>query len=578
MRHEKALGQAHATNRPTTGRANCGRLHRKSLHRNRSHTMLASLATLLITALVVVVAPGQTPASAGPSSTAAYVSVQPCRLADTREGTGFSRIDASTLQISARKVCGVPANATSLALTLTVVNSQATGFLTAWPANQPRPNVSNINFGGGQIRANGSITRLDSNGEFRVFTNVAADVVVDVVGAFVPSGAVAAGRFVSRPPTRLLDTRSGARIAPTSKVTIGVPSGVPSDARALALNITVTESSGPGFVTQFPAGQAMPTSSVLNVDQANQTRAASGIFPVSSAGASLYLSGGGHLVVDMVGYFTGPSAGASTDGLFTAHDPTRLLDTRSTSPLGNGVPLYPAGALELVTGRGGSMAYNITSVDGGTGFVTAYPAGTARPATSSVNSVGAGDVVANFAITQMSDRGLGIFSQSQTHVLVDLQGWFSGPSATATIGPPANPLPPPPPPPSAPPSAVTYSACINDGLSIINSRRSSSAPLVVNPAAQAWACAWALQMAMTGGMSHSNDAARSVAIGCGTGENVGFSSNTSISNMFSMWFASPAHDANIRSTSYRSVGIGFVIRTEVNGSQRIFGVTDFAAC
>ncbi len=580
MRHEKALGQAHATNRPTAHRMNCDRLHSTNLRCNRLQPVMATLAALIITALVVVVAPFPTTASAAPANASAYVAVQPCRLADSRLGTGFSRIDTSTLQINARNVCGVPANATSLALTLTVVNSQAAGFLTAWPANQSRPTVSNINFGSGQIRANGSITRLDSSGAFRVFTNVAADVVVDVVGAFVPSGAVAAGRFVSRPPTRLLDTRNGAPIAPTSKVTIGVPTGVPADAVALALNITVTESSGPGFVTQFPAGRAMPTSSVLNVDGANQTRAASGIFPVSPAGASLYLSGGGHIVVDMVGYFTGPSAAASTDGLFTAHDPTRLLDTRSASTLGNGVPLYPAGGLELVTGRGGSMAFNLTSVDGGTGFVTAYPAGTARPATSSVNSVGAGDVVANFAITQMSDRGLGIFSQSQTHVLVDLQGWFSGPSATATGGPPTNtpPAPPPTPLPPTPTTAVTYSPCINEGLSIINSRRSSSAPLVVNPAAQAWACSWALQMAMTASMSHSNDAARSNAVGCSTGENVGYSSNTSISNMFSMWFASPAHDANIKNSSYRSVGIGFVIRTEINGSKRIFGVTDFTVC
>ena len=57
----------------------------------------------------------------------------------------------------------------------------------------------------------------------------------------------------------------------------------------------------------------MPTSSILNVDQPNQTRAAAGIFPVSSSGVALYLSGGGHIVVDLLGYFTGPSAGASTD-------------------------------------------------------------------------------------------------------------------------------------------------------------------------------------------------------------------------------------------------------------------------
>ena len=278
---------------------------------------------------------------AAPVASAAYVSVQPCRLADTRLADGYERIDALTLQILARGVCGIPANATSVALTLTVVGPQAAGFLTAWPADQARPVVSNVNFDVGQIRANGSITRVDASGAFRVFTSAPADVVVDVVGAFVPASAAAAGRFVARPSTRLYDSRSGPALAPGATTTLPLPAGVPADAVAMALNVTITESSAPGFVTEFPAGRQMPTSSILNVDQAGQTRAAAGIFPVSPTGVALYLSGGGHIVVDLLGYFTGPSAGSGTDGLFTAYDPTRLLDTRGQSPLGNGVPLYP---------------------------------------------------------------------------------------------------------------------------------------------------------------------------------------------------------------------------------------------
>ncbi|MDT5014303.1 MAG: hypothetical protein QOD39_463, partial [Mycobacterium sp.] len=281
------------------------------------------------------------PVAAAAIPSAAYVPVQPCRLADTRLAGGYSRLDALSVQIPARGVCGIPSNATSLALTLTVVGPQAAGFLTAWPADQARPVVSNVNFGVGQIRANGSITRVDASGAFRVFTSVPANVVVDVVGAFVPASTAAAGRFVARPSTRLFDSRSGPRLAPAGTKTLPMPSGVPADAVALALNVTITESAGPGFVTEFPAGRPMPTSSILNVDQPGQTRAAAGIFPVSPTGVTLYLSGGGHIVVDLLGYFTGPSAGPGTDGLFTAFDPTRLLDTRGASPLGNGVPLYP---------------------------------------------------------------------------------------------------------------------------------------------------------------------------------------------------------------------------------------------
>jgi uncharacterized protein YkwD len=509
---------------------------------------------------------------AAPVASAAYVSVQPCRLADTRLSGGYSRLDALTIQIPARGVCGIPANATSVALTLTVVGPQASGFLTAWPADQARPVVSNVNFAVGQIRANGSITRIDPSGAFRVFTSAPANVVVDVVGAFVPASSAAAGRFVARPSTRLYDSRSGPRLAPGSTKTLPLPSGVPADAVAMALNVTITESSAPGFVTEFPAGRQMPTSSILNVDQAGQTRAAAGIFPVSSAGVALFVSGGGHIVVDLLGYFTGPSAGSGTDGLFTAVDPSRLLDTRGQSPLGNGVPLYPGGGLELGVSQGGSIAYNVTSVDGAAGYVTAFPAGTTRPSTSTVNSVGGGDIVANFAITQVSNRGLGFFSQSQTHLLADVQGWFSGPSASATQSPPVN---------TAPVPQLGYSACTSDGLSSLNATRTAAgvAPLALNPAAQAFACSYALQLAQANnGLVHSDSATRDAAVGCPTGENLAAASGTSTSHLISMWYNSPPPMANIKNSMYHSAGLGFVVRTDASGAQTIYGSTVFALC
>lgn len=534
------------------------------------------MAALAVTAAAPagLVALDAVPAAAATASPAAYVAVTPCRLADTRTAAGFTRVDAQTIEVVARNVCGIPATATSLALTLTIDSPVSAGFLTAWPSGQTRPTVSNLNFNARQVRANGSITRVDTAGRFRVFTSVATEVVVDVVGAFVPASTATSGRFVSRPPARLFDSRdTGPKPAPGTSVVVARPAAVPTDAVALALNITVTESTAAGFVTEFPAGQAKPMSSILNLDAAGQTRASAGIFPISSAGIGLYLSGGGHVIVDLLGYFTGPSSASSADGLFTAYDPARLLDTRTASPLGNGVPLYAGGGLELAAAQGGAMAYNITSVDADPGFVTAYPAGTTRPTTSTVNSSGAGDTVANFSITQVSNRGLGLYGQSRTHVLADVQGWFSGPSATATLPPPANVGPPP--------QTPTFSACTHEGMSSINATRAGagSPALSVNAAADAYACTWAMQLAQRAdGLGHSPSDARTAAVGCPTGENVAWASGNSSAQLIANWYASPAHMANIKNSSYRSVGIAFIIRTEVSGAQSIWGVMDFALC
>ncbi len=518
-------------------------------------------------------------AQAASATAATFVPVAPCRLADTRPGStgGYSRVDALTISIATSQRCGIPSGATSLTLTLTVVQPQAAGFLTAWPANQARPTVSNLNFQGGQIRANGSITKIDATGSLRVFTSAPAYVIVDVVGAFVPNAARTAGRFVPRSSSRIYDSRPNQLLGPGGSVTIPLPAGVPSDAVALALNVTVTESLFPGFVTAFPAGTQRPFASILNVDASQQTRAAGGIFPVSSAGVTLFLSGGGHVVVDYSGYFTGPSAAAGNDGLFTASDPTRLMDTRLSSPLGVNVPIYPLSGVEMPATQAGAMAYNVTSVEGNLGYIRAFPAGTSQPTTSTLNTMGQGDVVANFAITQSSTRGFDFWSQPQTHLVVDLQGWFSGSSVNATLPPPSN-TPPPPPPPT---NGVTYSACSHDGLDRINAERAryGVSQLYVNPAAEAFACMWALQLAQVGsGLVHSDTATRDAAVGCQTGENIAFASGTSTSVLMDLWFASAPHHTNIVYSLYSGVGLGYITRFDPVNGTRTYGVTDFALC
>jgi hypothetical protein len=48
---------------------------------------------------------------------------------------------------------------------------------------------------------------------------------------------------------------------------------------------------------------------VLNTDRGGQTRAASSIAPISPGGLSVYSHSGGHVIVDVTGWFTGPVGG-----------------------------------------------------------------------------------------------------------------------------------------------------------------------------------------------------------------------------------------------------------------------------
>ena len=50
----------------------------------------------------------------------------------------------------------------------------------------------------------------------------------------------------------------------TTELQVGGRGGVPMDAAAVVLNVTVTAPEGSGFITVYPCGEPLPTASNLN--------------------------------------------------------------------------------------------------------------------------------------------------------------------------------------------------------------------------------------------------------------------------------------------------------------------------
>ena len=122
------------------------------------------------------------------------------------------------------------------------------------------------------------------------------------------------GFFYSLAPCRLVDTRladgpyGGPALAPGLSRVVAADAGgcgIPADARAVALNVTVVNAEAAGHLTVSEAGIGATDTSVLNF-AAGQTRAnntvveldGSGQFTVTNASA-----GSSHVVVDVSGYF-----------------------------------------------------------------------------------------------------------------------------------------------------------------------------------------------------------------------------------------------------------------------------------
>jgi hypothetical protein len=121
-----------------------------------------------------------------PAAPAAFFLVSPCRVLDTRGG---GAVQAGVFRnIAIAGLCGIPADATALAVNVTVVNTADTAFVTLYPgpAFVVRPNVSTINFIPGRTLANNARIALGVDGSINIFNAGAApvDVLIDISGYF----------------------------------------------------------------------------------------------------------------------------------------------------------------------------------------------------------------------------------------------------------------------------------------------------------------------------------------------------------------------------------------------------------
>jgi outer membrane protein assembly factor BamB len=376
-----------------------------------------------------------------PSAGLPYHPVVPARILDTRSGVGapVGMLGAGAslpLQVTGRG--GVPATGVSaVLLNVTVTEPTATSFLTAWPAGQPRPLASNLNYVAGQTVPNLVTAKVGEGGQVNLYNHSGSThVVADVAGWYGTDALGGGAGFNALPPARILDTRTGAgaKLGPGATLDVQVTGRgeMPvSGVSAVVLNVTVTEPTAGSFLTAWPAGQARPLASNLNF-VAGQTVANLLVVKVGAGGKiSLFnLQGATHVVADVAGWYG--EEGSTGDG-FVALAPSRILDTRT----GTGAPaakLGPGSAVTLqVTGQGGvpaagvsAVVLNVTVTEPTAGsFLTAWPGGEARPLTSNLNYV-AGQTVPNLVLVKVGAGGqVSLFNSSgSTHVVADVAGWF----------------------------------------------------------------------------------------------------------------------------------------------------------
>ena len=224
------------------------------------------------------------------------------RLLDTRVDGAIP--SGTTRSLSVAGAGGVPSDATAVVMNVTSVRSTAPGFVSVVPHGADPRATSTVNHLVGQDVANRATVPLSAGAVDVHVEGGSADVVIDVVGWYGPSGSL---HLTPVPAVRVLDTRSGSPLGAgeTREFSVAAVAALAPAARAAVATVTATQQTAfATFVTVWSAGAPRPPTSDLNTgwgrDQANMA-----LLTWNSAGqAAVYNDQGStHLVVDVYALF-----------------------------------------------------------------------------------------------------------------------------------------------------------------------------------------------------------------------------------------------------------------------------------
>jgi hypothetical protein len=278
-------------------------------------------------------------------------------------------------------------------------------------------------------------------------TDIVGTYALEMTGAVATTGGPGPGPGPVPPvkslpaPIRLIDTRTlgaGPIASGTSRCfTVAGVAGIPADAGAVVLNVTAVGYGTNGWLTVYPNGQAVPATSTLNFDTSEYAMANGSMVRIGSDGQVCVnvgtvnsAAGSSQVILDVTGYLT--AAGLAQLPMLAS--PQRVVDTRT-----NGGPVaagqsrcFVIAGLAGIPSSVSALVLNVTAVGyGRQGWLVAYPAGQAVPATSALNFDTTEYAMANGAVMAVGSGGqvcVGVGTVNNApgsaHIIIDVVGYL----------------------------------------------------------------------------------------------------------------------------------------------------------
>jgi hypothetical protein len=311
-----------------------------------------------------------------------------------------------------------------------------------WFARQGEPTTSNLNVNGPAAVPNLVVARVGAGGIISFHNSFGpTEVIADLAGWFATSGPTAdsgSGFHGLSRPSRVVDTRTGIGTdtrpilsGEPRTVDIAGPAGLPDEAQAAVVNLTITQASAPGFLSAYPSSGAVPGVSNLNF-VAGDTRANLAVVALRDGRIDLAVGDAPGVsteaIVDVMGYFAPGGRPViavepvrlvdSRNGIGTTRAPFGPSETRTVAVAGrNGIPRGATAVIANVTGTGSTSPFT---------YLTAWTTGP-RPPTSNVNiDLTTGSTVPNLVMVELSSNGTFEIANEfgEIDVLVDVMGYM----------------------------------------------------------------------------------------------------------------------------------------------------------
>ena len=244
-----------------------------------------------------------------PSASQVFIPVTPQRLFDSRSSQPLRPGEVLRIAVEGG-ASPAPAGAVAVAVNLTGILPDETGWIRAFPCDTSESSVSSLNPRVNSARANSAIVPTAADGTICLTSNVTSHVLVDITGWFGERGGQ---QFVPISPIRLADTRQGhptlnggagpVMLTPGRELRVQIAGtrGIDSTVRAATLNLVAAGATEPGFLVAVPCGESSNVSNLNFTAGAGAVANGANVKLGASGAVCVTTSATAHVIVDITG-------------------------------------------------------------------------------------------------------------------------------------------------------------------------------------------------------------------------------------------------------------------------------------